>query len=77
MLRPNGSWGTCIPQGMLHSFIALHGAPFDFPIPARARRAERAAAGGILHAQRTLQGSPRAPSIHAQGVGPIVPLLYP
>ena len=33
MLRPNGSWGTCIPQGMLHSFLALHGAPCDFPIP--------------------------------------------
>ena len=32
MLRPNGSWGTCIPQGMRHSFLALHGAPFDFPI---------------------------------------------
>ena len=32
MLRPNGSWGTCIPQGMVHSFTALHGAPFDFPI---------------------------------------------
>ena len=32
MLRPNGSWGTCIPQGMLHSFIALHGAPFAFPV---------------------------------------------
>jgi len=32
MLRSNDSWGTCIPQSMLHSFIALHGAPFDFPI---------------------------------------------
>ena len=32
MLRPNGSWGTCIPQGMIHSLNALHGAPFEFPI---------------------------------------------
>ena len=38
MLRPNGSWGTCIPQGMLHSLNALHGAPFEFPI--RWRRAQ-------------------------------------
>ena len=29
---------TCIPQGMLHSFIALHGAPFDFPILSGALR---------------------------------------
>jgi hypothetical protein len=27
MLRPNGSWGTCIPQGVIHSLNALHGAP--------------------------------------------------
>ncbi len=35
MLRPNGSWGTCIPQGMIHSLNALHGAPFEFPILAK------------------------------------------
>jgi tetratricopeptide (TPR) repeat protein len=43
MLRPNGSWGTCILQGMLHSLNALHGAPFDFPIlilPPEAAQAE-------------------------------------
>jgi len=32
MLRPNGSWGTCIPQGIIHSLHALHGALFEFPI---------------------------------------------
>src|SRR2546430_8342599 len=32
---------------------------------------------GILHAQRSLYLSPRAPTISAQRVGPLLPLSYP
>jgi len=44
---------------------------------ARARRAERAADGGVVYVPQALQVSPRAPPIHAQRVGPIAPLSYP
>src|SRR5712691_562643 len=44
---------------------------------ARALRAERVADGGLLHAQDALHVSPSAPPIHAQRVGPILPLSYP
>ena len=42
-----------------------------------ARRAERAADGGVVPVEYALQVSPRAPPMHAQRVAPIVPLSYP
>src|SRR5712692_7193356 len=44
---------------------------------ARARRAARAADGGVVDVQHALHVSPRAPPIHAPRVGPIGPLSYP
>src|SRR5207247_6936937 len=45
--------------------------------PASALWAQRVADGGLLHAQHPLHLSPRAPSINAQRVGPLLPLSYP
>ena len=44
---------------------------------ARALRAERAAAGGVLYVPYALHMSPGAAPINAQRVGPLVPLSYP
>src|SRR5262245_36562019 len=44
--------------------------------PAEARRAERAANGGVVDVLRARSVSPRAPRINAQHVARLHPLLY-
>jgi hypothetical protein len=69
MLRPNGSWGTCIPQGMLHSFNALHGAPFDFPI-LRVARAFASGSAVALSAAALIASLLRPAGGHQRGPTP-------